>query len=223
MDDGPATMEHSLEMARIAVKDGIRQIVATPHVMGKENAPDLIRRNVDILNSELRGEKISLEILPGADVYGLLDVRDLKNYTINGSDYLLFEFPHSHLPPNAEEMIFAVLLEGLKPIITHPERNPSIIENPERLFDLIRLGALVQVTADSLTGHFGPEARECAAYLIRKNAVHFLATDAHSPESRKPVLSRGLRAAARLIGKEAANRLVFANPAIVLSGKILDV
>jgi len=75
------------------------------------------------------------------------------------------------------------------------------------------------VTAGSLVGGFGPEARECARYLLERGLVHFLATDAHSPTWRQPLLSAGVKAASRIIGESAARRLVTDNPALVLAGK----
>ncbi|MEZ4485396.1 MAG: CpsB/CapC family capsule biosynthesis tyrosine phosphatase [Syntrophotaleaceae bacterium] len=129
---------------------------------------------------------------------------------------------HSHLPLNANEMVFELLLAGLMPIITHPERNPSILRDPNRLFSLVEAGCLVQITASSLTGNFGADSKDCAEYPLKRGQVHFLATDAHSANHRRPILSEGLQAAAALIGEEAAMRLVMDNPAAVLNGERLD-
>jgi protein-tyrosine phosphatase len=219
IDDGPFKIEDSLEMGRIAVADGIRCIVATPHVKGNIHPSAHIRDGVARLNAALLKEGIALKILPGAEASATLNTEILKNYTLNGTDYILLEFPHSHLPQNAGEIIFNALVAGLKPIITHPERNPSIVHRPELLFDLVEAGALVQIIAESLTGGFGPEARECARYLLKKKVVHFLATDAHSPRQRRPVLSQGVEAAAKIVGNSAARRLVTTNPAALIAGK----
>ena len=75
------------------------------------------------------------------------------------------------------------------------------------------------ITAGSVSGEMGPEVQACARYLLKQGAVHFLATDAHSPDWRPPVLSAGVRAAARLIGDEPANRLVQAHPDAVICGR----
>lgn len=221
--DGPPHLEDVLEMARIAVSDGIRTIVATPHIKEVVHQPESICDHVARLNAALQESGIPLEILPGAEVSSMLNTAMLQNYTLNGSEYVLLEFPHSHLPQNAGELIFDAILAGLTPIIAHPERNPSVVLRPELLFDLVEAGSLVQVTAESLTGGFGPEARVCAEYLLKKQAVHFLATDAHSPTWRRPVLSQGLKVAARHVGEAAARCLVTTNPAAVIAGKPLHV
>jgi protein-tyrosine phosphatase len=222
VDDGPATLKEALAMAKIAFADGTRRIVATPHVKDDPLTPQEIQEQVASFNQALREAKIALEVVAGADASASLSPRVLRGYTINGTDYVLCEFPHTHLPATAGEIVFRAVVEGLRPIVTHPERNPSIIQNPALLFDLINAGALVQVTADSLVGEFGSEVRACAIFLLQKGAVHFLATDGHSPHWRQPLLRRGCQAAAAIIGAEGAENLVLHNPARVLSGERLD-
>jgi protein-tyrosine phosphatase len=125
-------------------------------------------------------------------------------------------FPHNYLPSNFKEILFSLALQGLYPIITHPERNLAIMKRPSLLFDMLHSNVLVQITAGSLTGEFGRDEQACASYLLRKEAVHFIATDAHSADFRCPVLSEGLQFAAKIIGKERAKKLVCDNPDAVL-------
>ncbi|PLX84639.1 MAG: capsular biosynthesis protein [Desulfuromonas sp.] len=219
IDDGPSTLEESLEMARMAVADGIEHIVATPHVREVIHDPEDIRDRVNRFRSALQDAGIPLEISPGGDNSALLDVDTLKGHTINGTDYVLLEFPYTHLPHNARDMIYRIQLAGLLPIITHPERNPSIIAKPQLLINLAEAGAFVQVTAESLTGGFGRKVKKCAQYLLKNHAVHILASDAHSPGSRPPILSKGVKAAAKIVGEPSARRLVTTNPAAVMSNK----
>ena len=221
IDDGPETVEESLEMARAAYHDGITTIVATPHVKDDLYPACLIREGVDGLNERIATLGIPLAILRGADVSALIDPSFLRNYAIEGTDYLLLEFPHTHIPKNAREILFRVLTGGLRPILTHPERNASVIRNPGLLFDLLTDDCLVQITAGSLTGEMGPDACECALYLLKRGVVSFIATDAHSSVGRRPVLSEGLRIAESVIGKERASRLVRANPEAVIQGRPL--
>lgn len=222
IDDGASNLEVSLAMADIAINDGISHIVATPHIKGEVHSQQFLRQQVADLNSVLTKRHYPLKILSGADVSVMLPPQVIARYTINDSNYFLLEFPHSHLPQNAGQMVFQMLLNGLTPIITHPERNPSIMRNPELLFGLVDSGCLVQITAGSLVGNFGADSRDCAEYLLKMGQVHFLATDAHSATHRRPVLSEGVRAAAAIIGEDAAQRLVTSNPAAVLAGRGLD-
>ena len=219
VDDGPADMTESIRMARIAAADGITTIVATPHLKERIDTSEIISAGVDELNGHLAAHKIPVKILRGADINVMLTIPTLRDYTINGTQYLLFEFPHTHMPGNTGQIIFNVMKVGLHPIITHPERNPSVIRDPDIIIDLRDTGPLIQITAGSLTGQFGPESRECAIYLLRKGAVDFIATDAHSAGDRPPVLSEGLRVAEKIVGREHASLLVEANPLAIIEGR----
>ncbi len=218
IDDGPADFAGSLAMARLAASDGTRQLVATPHIGRNMHPPELIAAKVARLNAALREEKIDLEILAGGDNLYNLGAENLARYSINGTHYTLFEFPHTHLPANADEAIFEALQHGLVPIITHPERNPSIARDPKLIFEMVESGALVQLTAASLDGGFGPAAKACSRYLLKKKMVHCLASDGHSAQQRPPLLSAGLKAAEKIVGKDAARALVFDNPEKILNG-----
>ncbi|MEW6118078.1 MAG: CpsB/CapC family capsule biosynthesis tyrosine phosphatase [Nitrospirota bacterium] len=226
IDDGPSDISESLEMASIAVRNGITTLIATPHVPYLSDvvcSPARIREGVATLNRALKEKGIPLTVLPGADVNILLPPAAMADYTLNGTGYLLIEFPHTHLPMNAKEVLFNIVLKGLRPIITHPERNGSVIRNPEQIMDLINTTALVQITAGSLSGDFGPDVKACADYLLRRGVVSFIATDGHAPDWRPPLLSEGLRAAAEIIGMDRAREMVTKNPEAVLAGRPLDV
>jgi len=221
IDDGPPDMQESVEMARIAAGDGITKIVATPHIRNTLHPVSSIRDNIERLNKRLAELAIPVEIVQGADVYAMLDVSLLRGYTINNTPYILIEFPHTHLPQRMKEVLFSMMVQGYRPIITHPERNASVLKDPRVLFGLINGGVLAQVTADSITGTFGVDIQECSRYLLKKNLVKFIATDAHSSRYRRPVLSQGLREAGKIIGIDKAFELVNENPEAVLRGRPL--
>lgn len=227
IDDGAFDISESIEMARIAAADGIRKIVATPHISnpdlpeaaGKENLSKIIDEKVDDLNRCLESEKIPVEILRGGEVSAFLSPDACEPFTINSTSYLLVEFPYTHLPANAREIIFNMTVAGLRPIITHPERNPSILQNPERLETLIRSGALVQITAASLTGEFGLEYQACAFHLLRRQMVSFIASDGHGAAQRPPILSKAFKTAKKRVGGKMATALFSGNPEAVIEGK----
>lgn len=224
VDDGPVEMQTAVEMARIAAEDGIKTIVATPHIKDTFYSPAKLLALVSQLNNYLVHNKIPVKVLLGGDAFALLDPWRLKKYTINNSRYILIEFPHNYLPSKSREILFSLALQGLCPIITHPERNSAIMNKPDLLFDMLNGNALVQITAGSLTGEFGHNEQACAIYLLKKSAVHFIATDAHSTDSRRPVLSNGLKHAEKILGLEKAKKLVWDNPSAVVNDEpILDI
>jgi len=221
IDDGPSDIQESIKMAEIAARDGITKIVATPHIKNTLHSVSSIKNSIARLNKRLGELAISVEILQGADVHAMLDISLLKGYTINNTQYILVEFPHSHLPNSMKEVLFKMMVQGYRPIITHPERNMSVLKDPRAIFELINGGVLAQITADSIIGTFGVDIQECSRYLLKKNMVRFIATDAHSSHHRKPVLSQGLKAAEKIIGKDKAIKLVTVNPEAVVKGRPL--
>jgi protein-tyrosine phosphatase len=219
VDDGAADLSEAVKMAEIALADGIAGIVATPHI--KE--PLIDRQSLSICHEELttRLEKrlIPVDIFLGGEVSVYLDSSVFNFYTINGTKYILIELPSGHLPKNTGETLFNLIVNGFRPIIAHPERNFSILKKPDILFDWLDMQVLVQITAGSITGMFGPDTKACARFLLQKGVVSFMASDAHSAGHRRPVLSAGVQAASRIIGGKEALKLVTTNPEAMLAGE----
>jgi protein-tyrosine phosphatase len=224
VDDGARDLEEALAMARLAAADGIRAIVATPHVMNGlyHHTREELQAHFTRLKEYLDAQGLPLALYLGADIHlspGLIQNLERQELpALNNQRYLLLELPAFALPSALHEILFGLRARGFIPIITHPERNAAIQKNPEQAAELSRFGALFQVTAMSLTGEFGKVVQACAAALLEKGLVQVLATDAHSREGRPPILSAGVRAAEKLIGKDAALRLVTAHPERVLAG-----
>ena len=192
LDDGSKSFEVSVEMARLAAADGITHIVCTPHANGNYAFDPVVNAaKADELRKLLAAEHIGITLGRGCDFHLSYDnVRaaqaDPARFSINGKGYLLVEVPDYGLPPGLTETFYELQLVGLTPILTHPERNPTLLSEPSRMADWLRGGVLIQVTADSLTGHKGKPAQRMAHDLLEKRWVHFLATDAHNTTSRPP-------------------------------------
>ena len=167
---------------------------------------------------------MNLKIIPGADVHFSEEVLSQRNQdkitTIaDGGKFLLIEFPFAGVPHGAEAILFDLLVRGITPIISHPERNLEIARSPQRYAEMVQMGCLGQITAASLMGGFGREAGQAAGYLLKKNLVHFIASDAHSANGRPPVLSEAVREAAKIVGKEQARKMVTEYPQAILEGR----
>jgi protein-tyrosine phosphatase len=228
IDDGARTMEEAVQMARIAAADGIEYMVSTPHMfngLSHNPEPREILERVNALNEAINDPTI--KILPGNEVHISHEiaqqVKDKRVTKINQQNYMLVEFPQLTVPVGAEELFYQLLLQGVHPILVHPERNGQIQSRPAIVAEYVEKGVFVQVTAMSVTGEFGPAAKNTTEILLRHNCVHFLATDTHRPHRRPPILSRGRDAAAAIIGEEAARALVEMNPRAVIEGKPLQV
>jgi len=219
MDDGPETQEQALVMCKVAADDGIKTIVATPHTgngVYLSEAKDVLN-GVKRLNELLKEQGISLEILPGHDAYIqpelIENIEKGKVLTINNRKrYVVLELPEQSVPFYVQEVITSLKSKGITGIISHPERNFHIQKNtryPERL---IQSGALLQITASSLTGGFGDSARNTAITLLKRRLVHIIASDAHSENIRPPVLSMAVKEAAKFISEDHVRAMVETNP-----------
>jgi protein-tyrosine phosphatase len=229
IDDGPQTIEESVAMARRAAEDGIVHIVATPHVKAAfavsgqrfQKGTAFFNEQVLELYERLKSEGLKIGIFPGAEIaLPAIDDDTISVLGINNTKYLLIEFPHTHLPAKAVDVIFNLNIKGYHPIVAHPERNPSIIEDPGKLMELRKIGALVQITASSLTSASDPDVKQCAHYLVKKNAVEFIASDAHSTDSRPPVLSKAYELVAKMVGGKKAEMLVWWNQVGVINNRL---
>jgi len=229
LDDGSNSMETSVEMARLAVADGITHVVCTPHANGQYDFdPRVNVARTDELRARLAESKIPLTLGNGCDFHLSFDnvkqaQTDPSRFSINGLGYLLVEVPDYGLPPGLTETYYELQLAGLTPILTHPERNPTLQNDPNRLADWLRGGVLIQVTADSLTGHKGRHAQRMAHDLLEKRWVHFLATDAHNTTSRPPRMREAHDLVASRYGASYAHALCVVNPLAVFLGKEFEV
>lgn len=229
LDDGPATTTDALEMARMAVEDGIRIIIAAPHCLNGifNNYREGIMSACSEFNWILKNEHIPLEVLPGAEIHLNMDILDCmadgRLMTLNDTGrYFFLELPDQFLPRTLVGFIARLLKMNVTPIIAHPERNMAIQRNTTILEDLISAGALSQITARSLTGGFGPPALRCCLRIIELELAHFMASDAHSPGTRPPVLSRAVEKLSTLTDRAEAQRMVTEAPEMVVAGSEPD-
>ena len=222
-DDGPISIEESLDMLRLAETDGIGAIISTPHsafLVGKHYTKSQIETATTALRQEGQRLNINVEVIPGIEVHLTADIEqnlaENRAFTLAGSRYLLLELSFSSYPPNVEQVVATLRYRGLVPILAHPERLDYFQRDPNALRKLIKLGALVQLTADSVTGGFGPQSQTMARVMLEYGWVHFLASDAHDNSHRAPKLSESLAATTGLIGYDAARALVVDHPQAVL-------
>lgn len=229
LDDGAASLHDALEMAAMASADGTAIIVATPHADHRyEPLPaDELLAKVDEFNSELARRSIPLCVLPGADVHidaslpRKIQERQIMTLGDTGK-YLLLELPHEIYVP-FQELMFDLDAVGITTILSHPERNRGIQADPEVLWPLVDQGCLMQVTAGSLLGEFGSEARKLSLRMIEHRLIHFIASDAHSPRRRNPLLQEAWRMVAKLTDRDYADQLFEHNPRAVIEGQPITV
>jgi protein-tyrosine phosphatase len=197
IDDGPASIEGSLALARIAAAAGTRVLVATPHVNARyRNDAETIARLVAELNARLTAEGVRcedgapLEVRTGAEValtaIAELDPAQLERLTLGGGPWLLVEPPFAAVAPNLDGILLELQGESRRIVLAHPERCPAFRREPRMLARLVRAGMLTSITAGSLGGRFGEEARDFALALAREGLLHNVASDGHDDVQRRP-------------------------------------
>jgi len=215
VDDGPKDLEGAVAQAEAAAADGITHIVCTPHANDTwEFNPDINRERLAAIREQV-GDKITFGL--GCDFHLSYDniedaLKHPTKYTINQGRYLLVEFAEFMIPQTIGDTFYEFTVKGMRPIITHPERNPILQKEYGRMAEWMRTGCLVQITASSLGGRFGKRAQALSWELLERNWVHFIATDAHNLDGRRPSLRSAWEAVAKRFGEVTAQRLCLDNP-----------
>ena len=223
IDDGATDLAMALDMARMAAADGITTVACTPHSYPGlyDNTRDGIVAAIAALQAQLGQEGIALRLVEGADVHldlGLLEgIRGGRIPTLAGSRYLLLEPPHHVAPPNFEGVVFELMAAGIIPVITHPERLAWVEDHYDLFVRLARRGAWMQVTAGALTGRFGRRVKYWGERFVDEGHCMLLATDAHHPQRRPPLLAEAREAVAARLGAAEAGHMVQTRPAGIVS------
>ena len=220
VDDGPRTLEGSLDLARAAVAAGTRTALATPHV-NDDHSIDAARvaAGLDELRPALAAAEIPLEVLPGGEIaiWRLADLDDaaLRSLALGGGPYLLIESPFSPVVGDFEPLVLDLMMRGHRVLLAHPERCPAFQRDSARLERLVDAGVLVQVTAGSMTGGFGSTVRRFTTDLLRQGLAHVVASDAHDAVKRPPGQTAGFAA----LGVEAQRQWMTEDvPRAILDG-----
>lgn len=225
IDDGAPDMATAVGMAREALAGGVRKIVATPHVNGiYDTRAATMREAVAALNEQLTRHQVAVEVLPGAEVaaHRLADLgkRELTGLCLGGGPYLLVEAPLDSTAGDFE-MFLPEHPRGGRYVVAHPERSPTLHRDPERLRRLVLDGAIVSITASSLSGRFGGTVRRFAISLLEAGMVHNVASDMHDLGGRPPGISEHLQAAANALPELAQHErwLACEVPSAIIAGR----
>ncbi|MEC9344351.1 MAG: CpsB/CapC family capsule biosynthesis tyrosine phosphatase [Pseudomonadota bacterium] len=223
IDDGAPSVDTALEMARIAVADGITHLACTPHIVPGlyDNDAAGIEAATASLADALDHAGIGLVLFAGADIHVTPELRSRLDAgtspTIAGTRYFLFEPPHHVLPPGIAQLARDVMDAGYVPVLTHPERLTWIENSYDTICQLDESGVAIQLTAGSVTGGFGSRAQYWSERMLAEGRVDIVASDAHDARRRPPVLSKARDRIAELLDDDAAWRMTRDNPATILN------
>jgi protein-tyrosine phosphatase len=190
LDDGADTVIEAIDMARKAVSQGITHILCTPHHnRNYQNPKNKVIKAVETFQKELDIFEIPLVLFEGQEVrisdLLLEDIRADEILFVDVTNrYLLVEFPANEVPLYAEQILYKLCKQGIRPIIVHPERNGGFQKEPSQLVSFLNMGCLAQVTAPSIVGRFGKKVQRFSFQLIEYGLVHMVASDAHGANKR---------------------------------------
>lgn len=226
VDDGSENPSESLLMLRTAFDSGVRKIIMTPHYLNAQKCrarfdEDYIRNEISELQTVLRENGIGIELFCGAENYAVDTIdeiaADKKLIPLNGTDYVLIEFPFDDDFDRAKFCAGSILKQGYIPVIAHPERYIFTFRDPEPLFWFKKNGCLLQVNKGSGKGKFGNHPMMVARFMFENGLVDFVASDAHGAFNRTTSLQDEFEWIAVHYGVDAADLLLDDNPEKLLS------
>ncbi|NQT25813.1 hypothetical protein HQ585_10685 [candidate division KSB1 bacterium] len=222
VDDGPSDWEDALALIRQGMNDGIRGAVCTSHVLNKldDNLEGKLVYRFNQLKEMLAKHNLDFKLWLGSELHILSEYDPMsQTATINGNKkYLMIEFPMNEMPSDADDKLFQLTLDGFIPIIVHPERNAKILYQPEKLFEFVQRGILLQMNAGSIDGVFGRPVKKLAIEMLDRNLVHFIASDCHQVRERPMLLSEAYRTVEKRWDRKLAQILFQANPLSAIQG-----
>jgi len=229
IDDGVKSMEEAVQMLKRGAEIGITAICTTPHLSTnyKKDRTEKIMENFLFLQEKAAQEKIDTQLYLGSEIDLRIDfstVRNLPFFFLNHTQkYLFLELPLGEFPSFTEKILFSLLIEGLSPILAHPERSLSREEDYERIGRLADSGILMQLNAGSLLGGFGKKVRKAAERLLEKDLADLMASDAHDLNSRPiTLMAEAFRRIKNDFGEEKALKLFQENPQKILQVESIE-
>lgn len=227
VDDGPQTITESLELIKQAMKEGITDIIATSHADNPhyDVQQNVVLEKIALLKTEMEENNLSINIHPGQEIrISEKTIEKLASgelLTLADSKYVLIELPTGNIPAYTVQIIQGILTLDKVPIIAHPERNRAIAEKPSRLLKLINHGALAQITAGSLAGHFGKTIQKQSLQLVDANLVHTYGSDVHNAKTRPFLFDAGLSYLEKHKRLDAVDIFLENNARILENGEVI--
>jgi protein-tyrosine phosphatase len=226
IDDGPETLTDAIGIIDISAQRGVTGIVATPHSLSVLDAggPTVLHDRLGRLKALISERSIPIELVPGMEIRLMPDAAEHLAaghfITINGTDTALVEFDYTQWATYSDAALFDIAVAGHKILLAHVERIVPLQDHPGRVIEYVERGYFSQITAMSLTGGFGSEPKQTAEYLLRKGAIHVVASDTHTSDGlRQPWPRDIVPRLEKLVGEDAAHLLVYENPTRVVNGE----
>lgn len=217
VDDGAQDMSQALALVRMAYENGTRSIFLTPHYRGhyKQNSPALLREVFSIFCQMTQQEMPDMKLYLGNEIFYEQEapehLADHQILSMNDSRYCLLEFYTGALRSQVITGVSQMLCCGFTPIIAHAERYDIFLQDKSLADEVLDMGALIQLNADSVLNGHGRAVSAFCKRLLKEHKAHFIATDAHDIVKRPPLLRQCFRKVCQKYGQEYATELFYKN------------
>lgn len=207
VDDGATDLNNALKLLEMARKDGTTDVFLTPHYRGRfrRNTPQQLRQCFEKLNAEVRQLFPEMKLYLGNEA--AMDreigekVAEGRVLPLNDSRYVLLEFDYGCSRIQVIDGIMEIFSCGYRPIIAHAERYDIFLTNKKLADEVLQMGALIQLNADSILGKCGLRTKWCCRRMLKQGTVHFIASDGHDVEDRQPLLGECFRYVSKHYGE----------------------
>lgn len=225
VDKGPRDTTAFLAMAKSLVDQGVTSVVAAPVYDNQDTEQLTIQMHVDAANERLQHSFIPLTILPGqkAIIHDRLVTAFEQNtlITVNRSTkYVLLQIPNEYTFSSTEQILYQLQLKGVVPIISEPERQSVFLENPDQLYELVKKGAIVQLSAGSLIGKNGRKEKKAAFSFINHGLAHVIASGVSADTYESYTLLKAYEIVSKQLGTQALYKFM-GNADYVAEGKAI--
>lgn len=190
VDDGPATMKESLAALKEAQRQEIGAMIVTPHFHPGRYAvtAEMALATLERVKRQAAAEGLNMRLYPGQECYyysGLLEQLEAGNVlTMNGTPYVLVEFETETQYSTITHAIRELRDSGYDPIIAHYERYRCLYQRRERLEELRKQGAMLQLNFGRLVDKGSLLQPNIWRKLLKDGYVDFLGSDTHGMKFR---------------------------------------
>ena len=217
VDDGSESLNHSLDMVKTAISQGVKELVLTPHYRGVFNlSKKELEEKFNDFKAQVQKENLPINLSLGQEIYVDNDTKkdliDNKFLTINQTKYVLLEFNYTQ-DNDIAEYVYEFSRLGYKPIIAHVERYAYLT-----IYDIAEIksmGALIQINAESLVGKGNFANKRLVKKLIKNDLVDIVSNDMHW--GREYLMAKAYKCVCKKFSKEIADNLFIVNPQKVLN------
>lgn len=227
IDDGACDEKEALEMLKIAASSGIRKIIATPHFhdLRSHATSKEIRKAVSKMQELLKEAKIPIQLYAGNELYYTYELLEYvkagEALTLADSDYVLLEFSPGAQRRKIQNAVYEIFNEGYYPIIAHMERCQAFQKHEDFVQTISEMGAYFQINAGSLMGDAGWGIKRFSRTMVKNDMIHFIATDAHNTDRRRPSFGKTAKWLRKKYGEEQLSDYLCGNPKMIIENKVL--